>query len=437
VVMSFGRVVAQPCRARCAVTRNPRRPREGNYMLAASTAADVSEVAVTMKPLAHTPETMPGSGIREIVNLAVTMPDVIRLEVGEPNFPTPQHIVDGAARAVADGFTKYTQSAGLLSLRTLIAERVSRTHGFPVTPDQVNVTVGGVQGVQDVAIALLEPGEEALVPDPGWPNYEMAVMVREAAPIRYPLSVEHGFVPRVEDLERRVTSRTKLLFLNSPGNPTGAVFPRAVVEDLVAFARRHDLYVLADEVYGELVFEGEHVSPAIFDRERVIVLNSFSKTYAMTGWRIGYVVANDAISRVVAKIQEPMISCVSGMVQKAAEAALTGPQDCVREMRESYRERRDAVVTVLKAHDSYLYTPHGAFYIMVDISRSGMGSREFALALLEDQRVAVAPGTAFGDAGSDFVRISLATEKAQLIEGVERLCRFVQVLQARPRVAIR
>ena len=191
-----------------------------------------------MKPLAHTPETMPGSGIREIVNLAVTMPDAIRLEVGEPNFPTPQHIVDGAARAVADGFTKYTQSAGLLSLRTLIAEHVGRANGYPVSPDQVNVTVGGVQGVQDIAIALVEAGDEVLVPDPGWPNYEMAVMVREGVPVRYPLLVEHGFVPRVEDLERRVTRRTKLLVLNSPGNPTGAVFPRPVVQALVEFARR-------------------------------------------------------------------------------------------------------------------------------------------------------------------------------------------------------
>ena len=381
-----------------------------------------------MKPLAHTPETMPGSGIREIVNLAVTMPDAIRLEVGEPNFPTPRHIVDGAARAVADGFTKYTQSAGLLSLRTLIAEHVGRANGYPVSPDQVNVTVGGVQGVQDIAIALVEAGDEVLVPDPGWPNYEMAVMVREGVPVRYPLLVEHGFVPRVEDLERRVTRRTKLLVLNSPGNPTGAVFPRPVVQALVEFARRHDLYVLADEVYGQLVFEGEHVSPSVFDRERVIVLNSFSKTYAMTGWRVGYVVANPAIARVVAKIQEPMISCVSGVVQKAAEVALTGPQDCVREMRESYRERRDAVVAVLKAHGHHLYTPHGAFYIMVDVGASGIGSREFALLLLREQGVAVAPGTAFGEAGSRFVRISLATEKAQLIEGVERLCRFVQTV---------
>jgi len=388
-----------------------------------------------MKRLAQTPNAMPGSGIREIANLAVTMPDVIRLEIGEPNFPTPRHIADGAARAVAEGFTKYTQSAGLLSLRTLIANRVSGTHSIDVTPDRVNVTVGGVQGVQDVAIALLDPGDEVLVPDPGWPNYEMAVRVHEGVPVRYPLSVEHGFVPRADDLERHVTARTKLLVLNSPGNPTGAVFPRRTVEDLVAFARRHDLYVLSDEVYGELIFDGEHVSPATFDPDRVVLVNSLSKTYAMTGWRIGYVIANDAISRVITKIQEPMISCVSGLVQKAAEVALTGPQDCVREMRDSYRSRRDAVVAVLKAHENYLYTPHGAFYIMVDIGRSGLGSREFALALLQEQQVAVAPGTAFGDAGRTFVRVSLATEQGPLIEGVTRLCRFVNMLRDRSEVA--
>jgi aspartate aminotransferase/aminotransferase len=210
------------------------------------------------------------------------------------------------------------------------------------------------------------------------------------------------------------------------------VFPRSLVEALVRFAQRHDLYILADEVYGRLIFEGEHVSPAIYDPERVISLYSFSKTYAMTGWRIGYVVANEPITQVITKIGEPMISCVSGVVQKAAEAALTGPQDCVREMREAYRERRDAVVEVLKEHNSYVYTPRGAFYIMVDISRSGLDSYQFALGLLRDRRVAVAPGTAFGRVGRHLVRVSLATEKSQLITGVTRLCEYIT--EARTRI---
>ena len=383
-----------------------------------------------MKPLAHTPEYMPGSGIREIVNLAITMPDTIRLEVGEPNFPTPRHISEAAYQAASTGFTKYTQSCGLLSLRELIAQRVSRDNGYAVTPTQVNLSIGGVQGISVALLALLDAGDEALIPDPGWPNYEMMITLREATPVHYPLYIEDGFVPRLEYLEQLVTPRTKLLIINSPCNPTGAVFSREMIEALVDFAQRHDLYLMADEVYDQLIFEGEHVSPAVYDPDRVISIYAFSKTYAMTGWRIGYVVANEPLSQVIMKIQEPLISCVSSVVQKAAEAALTGPQDCIQEMRASYQERRDAVVEVLKAYDYYVYTPQGAFYIMVDISRSGLDSHQFALALLEAQRVAVAPGTAFGPKmGRDFVRISLATEKSLLLEGVRRLCEFVGKLK--------
>jgi aspartate aminotransferase len=384
-----------------------------------------------MKPLAQTAVKMPGSGIREIVHTAITMPDAIRLEVGEPNFPTPQHIIEAAYQAANDGFTKYGPSAGTLSLRELLARRVERVNGFPVTASQVNVAVGGVQGVFAAFLALLDPGDEVLVPDPAWPNYEMAILLRGAVPVLYPLYIEHGFIPRVEDLEEFVTPRTKLLITNSPSNPTGAVFPRETVRALVDFAQRHDLYLMADEVYDEFVFEGEHVSPALFDPERTISIYSFSKIYAMTGWRVGYVVVNEELAGIIAKIQEPQISCVSSVGQKAAEAALTGPQDCVWEMCESYRERRDVVVDVLKEQGYYVYTPRGAFYIMVDIGDSGLDSRQFAFKLLAERRVAVAPGTAFGNLGRNFVRISLATEKGLLLEGVQSLCEYVKELAQR------
>ncbi|MBE7554949.1 MAG: pyridoxal phosphate-dependent aminotransferase [Anaerolineales bacterium] len=379
-----------------------------------------------MKPLARTAAHMPGSGIREIVHLALTMPDVIRLEVGEPNFPTPIHIVEAAYQAANAGFTKYGPSGGLQTLRELLAGRVSRVNGYPVTAAQVNISVGGVQGILAALSALLDPGDEVLIPDPAWPNYEMAILLREAVPVHYPLYIEHGFVPQTEHIESLITPRTKLMIINSPSNPTGAVFPRETIESLVALAQRHDLYLLSDEVYDELVFEGEHVSPALYDAERTIGIYAFSKNYAMTGWRVGYVVANEEVSRVITKIQEPMISCVASPIQKAAEAALTGPQDCIGEMRDSYRERRDAVVELLKEEGYYVYTPAGAFYIMVDISDAGVDSRQFALNLLEQCRVAVAPGTAFGKLGDHFVRISLATEKGLLLEGLRRLCEFVK-----------
>ncbi len=365
---------------------------------------------------------MPGSGIREIVNLAVAMPGVIRMEVGDPNFATPDHIIAGALKGIEDGFTKYTQSSGLLSLRELIADKVHRINGYQVTPHQVNVGVGAVQVITSLLFALVEPGEEVLLPDPGWPNYEMSVILCGGRPVRYPLHIANGFVPDIAELERLVTTRTKLLIINSPSNPTGAVFPRDTIAGLVTFAQRHDLYLLADEVYEQLIFEGEHVSPVPLDPERTIGAYSFSKTYAMTGWRVGYIVSNPDLARLVMKLQEPMISCVSSVSQKAAEAALTGPQDCVDTMRAAYRDRRDAVVDVLQRRGRYVYTPRGAFYIMIDVSASGMSSRDFALHLLHEKHVAVAPGTAFGNAGASFVRVSLATAQDLLVQGVERLC---------------
>ena len=379
-----------------------------------------------MKPLARPAAAMPGSGIREIVHVAMNMPEAIRLEVGEPDFPTPAHIVEAACQAARSGFTKYGPSAGLFSLRELLAERIERVNGYRVGPARINISVGGVQGVLAAFLALLEPGDEVLLPDPAWPNYEMALRLRQAGPIHYPLYIEQGFMPRLEDLAELVTARTKLLILNSPANPTGAVFPRPIIEALVEFAQSHDLYILADEVYDEFVFEGEHVSPALYDPERVISIYSFSKIYAMTGWRVGYVVANAAISQLIAKIQEPQISCVSSVGQKAAEAALTGPQDCVRAMRDSYRERRDLVVEALAEAGYYVYTPQGAFYIMVDISDSGLDSRQFAMKLLQERSIAVAPGTAFGKFGRHFVRLSLATEKEALLAGVRGLCDFIK-----------
>jgi aspartate/methionine/tyrosine aminotransferase len=373
---------------------------------------------------------MPASGIREIVHVALKMPDAIRLEVGEPDFATPQHIVDAAYEAASSGFTKYLPSAGLSSLRELLAERLSRVNGYEVNSEQIVVTVGGVQAVCASMLALLNPGDEVLIPDPAWPNYEMAILLQEGVPVHYPLYIQNEFVPTVADLERLVTPRTKLLVVNSPSNPTGAVFEKDVLVQLIEFARKHNIYLMADEVYDEMVFEGEHFSPALCDPERTISIYSFSKVYAMTGWRVGYLVANREIAQTVAKVQEPQISCVSSVGQKAAEAALTGSQVCVTEMCDSFRERRDAVVELLKQRDAYMYTPHGAFYIMVDIGVSGLGSRDFAFDLLEKQGVAVAPGTAFGNHGSDFVRISLATEKSDLLEGVSRLCEHMKHLQS-------
>jgi len=248
----------------------------------------------------------------------------------------------------------------------------------------------------------------------------------QAVPRLYPLSPQHGFWPRIEVLEDYVGARSKAMIINSPCNPTGAVFPAELVQDLVDFAARHDLYLIADEVYEQLVYEAEHVSPGRFDPDgRVVGVHSFSKTYAMTGWRVGYAVASEAVAGLIAKLQEPFFSCASSVSQKAAEAALAGPQDCVAEMRNAYRKHRDLTVDLLEAAGLAFVKPLGTFYTMVDITRFGLDSYTFARRLLQKAGVAVAPGRTFGPSADGYVRISLAPTAGEIREGLSRLAAFV------------
>jgi aspartate aminotransferase/aminotransferase len=362
------------------------------------------------------------SGIREIMDLAAGLPDVLHLEVGEPDFATPSHIVEAAVAAARAGFTHYTPNAGLPELRDSIANVAAKVAGRSVVREQVVVTSGSVCGLMTSLMALVEPGEEVLLPDPGWPNYEMMVMSIGAIPVRYRLSEEHDFAPDLSELESQIGPRTKAIVVNSPSNPTGAVFGRAVVRALVDLANVHDLYILSDEVYDELVYEGEHYSPARWDTDgRVISVYSFSKTYAMTGWRVGYVVAPGSIAGAISKLQEPVVSCASAISQKAAEAALAGPQVCVLEMRNAYKARRDLVVGLLGQAGVRASVPRGAFYVFVDVSRLADHTYRFTRQLLQEQRVAVAPGETFGDAGCGHVRVSLAVDPQVLEAGVRRL----------------
>jgi aspartate/methionine/tyrosine aminotransferase len=228
-------------------------------------------------------------------------------------------------------------------------------------------------------------------------------------------------------MHRLITDRTKVIVLNSPSNPTGAVFPREIQQGFFDVARDYDLYLLSDETYDQLVFDDEHVSPAIFDNEgRVISIYSFSKVYAMTGWRVGYVVAPKELSRLITEIQEPYVSCPSAVSQKAAEAALRGPQRCLRVMVDSYRKRRDIAVEILKENDLFVYSPRGALYMLIDISNSGTDSYSFAKSLLQERKVAVSPGDAFGPAGKDYIRICFAVSEGNLREGLKRVCDHIE-----------
>jgi aspartate/methionine/tyrosine aminotransferase len=383
-----------------------------------------------MRPTSSVVAGMRRSGIREVMELAQAIPDAIHLEVGEPGFPTPVHIVEAAHLAAQAGFTKYTASAGMLSLRKLLVGKLKDLNGLEVAPESIVVTPGAVTAIATAIMAVVEPGDEVLLPDPGWPNYQMMVPAAGAVAVLYPLSAENGFTPDLAALDRLVTPRTKAMVINSPGNPTGAVFSRDVVLQLLAFARRHDLYLISDEVYEQMLFEGEHVSPARFDSDgRVVTVSGFSKTYAMTGWRLGYAVAAQPLAAQIAKLQEPFVSCASAVSQKAGEAALTGPQDCVREMVDEYRRHRDTAAGILTAAGVSFFRPQGAFYAMVDIAACGLDSYAFSRRLLQEVHVAVAPGATFGPSAAGYVRVSLASPAAAVEEGVGRLSGFVKQLR--------
>ena len=365
---------------------------------------------------------LPRSGIRGIMDLALELPDAVRLEIGDPDFETPAHIVDAAAEAARAGFTHYAPSVGLASLRALVADKVSARNGFACRPEQVVVTTGACGGLHATLHALLDPGDRLLVPDPGWTTLVPMALSAAVEPVPYRLDAARGFALDPDALEAAVGPRTRAVVLNSPSNPTGAVASREALDRALEIAAAHNLWVISDECYEDLVFDGRHESPAALgDPDRVISVFSFSKSYAMTGWRIGYVVAPAGVAPLVAKAQEPLVSSASTISQKAAEAALTGPQDVVAAMRETYRRRRDNACLQLDAAGVGYVRPGGAFYLMVDVARDPDGADAFAHRLLLERHVAVVPGSAFGEGGRGFVRVSLAAADASLATGLERL----------------
>jgi aspartate aminotransferase len=363
---------------------------------------------------------VPPSGIREIVNLALARPDagIIRLEVGEPDLPIEPHIVAAAQEAAALGIG-YTQSFGIAPLREAIVERLRRVAGLTYAADEIVIGQGGVQAMSVTFAALLDAGDEVLLPDPAWPNYAMTALLRGAVAVPYALRAENNFLPDVDQMRALITGRTRLIVINSPANPTGAVFPADLVAAIVELAAEHDLWVLSDEVYDELVFEGTMANAAQYDRERVIGIYSFSKTYSMTGWRVGYAACSQPLAQLLGTLQEPTLSCISGVSQYAALAALQGPQDGVARKREVYRTRRDLVGDLLREGGFGAVRPAGAFYQMVPLA-PGTDSRQAALDLV-DYGVATAPGTAFGEVAGDQLRLSLAASETALREGIERL----------------
>lgn len=361
------------------------------------------------------------SGIREIMDLAGRLDDVVHLEIGEPDFPTPAHVVEAVRQAMASGAVKYTLSRGDRSLRELLAERLGHRNGRALGPDDVVVTVGATGGVSAAITALLRPGDGILLPDVAWPTYELFAALLGARILRYRLLPEAGFEPDLEQLES-LASSARLLVVNSPSNPTGAVLPRPVVEGLLEVARRHDLAVLSDEVYERIVFDGEHVSLGRLDEDgRVVTVHSFSKEYAMTGWRIGYLCAAPQVVEAVVRVQEASVACPSWVGQRAAEAALLGPQEPVERMVAAYRERRELALDACARHGLSALRPAATFYVLLRVGPLSLDTYAFARTLLQEQRVAVAPGETFGPGGRGLVRLSLASAPAAIEEGIGRI----------------
>jgi aspartate aminotransferase len=354
---------------------------------------------------------------------------IIHLQIGEPDFDTPAHVREAAKRALDEGATHYAPFPGIPALREAIAADVTKRKGFAADPSQVFVTVGG-KGVMLYAIlGLIDPGDEVIVPDPGYPIYESLTRFVGATPVPIPIRMEHEFRLDVEELASLITPRTRLLIINSPANPTGGVLTRSDLERIAQLAQEHDLWVMTDEIYGRILYDGEeHVSIASLPdmAERTIVLDGFSKTFAMTGWRLGYAVVPTSLIQTYSQLVINTISCAPTFAQVGAVQALVGPQDDVDAMVVEFKARRDLVVDGLNRIPGVrCATPLGAFYAFPSIGGTGLTGAEMAERLLHEADVCVLAGTAFGGVGTEHIRISYANSRENLTEALGRIERFV------------
>ncbi len=362
-------------------------------------------------------------------------PDVINLGRGDPDLATPRHIVEAAHRALDEGFTHYTPLNGLPELREAIAGTLERKSGLKVDPDsEVMVTTGGQEAVFLLLQALLDPGDEVLIPDPHYTSYDLAAAVAGGRAVAVPTHFENDFVAQPEEVERCITPRTKALVIVSPDNPTGTVYPREALERLAEIVLRHDLVVISDEIYSNLVFDGyRYTSFASLPgmRERTIIANSFSKSYAMTGWRVGYFVAPADFVAAIGTLRHTLTICAPAFAQKAAAAALTGPQESVAELVRTYDQRQQLFVRGLRAMGLDAFEPRGTFYVFADVRRLGMPSQQFAERLLHEAHVVIYSGAYFGAAGEGFARASLAVPSTRIEEALDRMSRAEVVRRAR------
>ena len=373
---------------------------------------------------------IPRSGIRDFFEIVQSMKEVISLGIGEPDFVTPWHIREAAVYSLEKGKTGYTSNLGSPHLRRSIAAYVEKHFSVGYNPhDEIIVTVGVSEAIDLALRALLNPGDEVIYHEPCYVSYSPSIQLAGGVPVAVATRADDEFSLKVADLEKAVTKKTRVLMLNFPTNPTGAVMPLEELKKIAAFAVQHDLVVLTDEIYSELIYdEVPHHSIAALPglKERTVFLHGFSKAFAMTGWRIGYACGPADIIEAMMKIHQYSILCAPIMAQEAATEALERGTRSVERMREEYRLRRNFIVSSLNEAGITCHLPKGAFYVFPDIRGTGLSSKEFSLKLLEKHKVAVVPGTAFGASGEGYVRCSYATAMEQIKMAVERIAEFVK-----------
>ena len=383
----------------------------------------LSEKVLSIKP----------SGIRKFFDIVSEMKDAISLGVGEPDFDTPWHIRDEGIYALERGKTFYTSNSGLKELREEIANYIKRTQGISYDPNsEIIVTVGGSEAIDIGLRAIINEGDEVIIPQPSYVSYEPCAVLANAKPVIIDLKAENEFRLTAQELLSAITDKTKVLILPFPNNPTGAIMEREDLEAIAKVCIEKDIWVMSDEIYSALNYKGEHVSIASLKgmQERTILINGFSKSYAMTGWRLGYACAPKELIQQMTKIHQFAIMCAPTTSQYAAVEALKHGDKDVEEMRQSYNQRRRFLMNAFREMGLECFEPYGAFYVFPCIKEFGMTSEEFATKFLQEEKVAVVPGTAFGDCGEGFLRISYAYSLDNLKIAMERLKKFVERLRS-------
>ena len=371
------------------------------------------------------------SGIRKFFDIVQETEGAISLGVGEPDFDTPWHIRDEGIYSLEKGRTFYTSNSGLKELRTEVSEYIKRTQGVSYDPlKEIFITVGGSEAIDLALRAMIDPGDEVLIPQPSYVSYEPCAILADATPVIIELKEENQFRLTAEEVLEKVTDKTKILVLPFPNNPTGAVMEKEDLEKIAAVVREKDLYIISDEIYGELTYNGKHVSIVSLPgmKERTILINGFSKAYAMTGWRLGYACGPEEIMTQMVKIHQFAIMCAPTTSQYAAVEALKNGDEDVKMMREQYNHRRRYLLNEFKRIGLPCFEPYGAFYVFPCIKKFGMTSDDFCTRLLKEEKLAVVPGTAFGDCGEGYIRISYAYSLDNLKTAMERLENFISKL---------